>query len=129
MSNSVSEMLDSAINSIKTMVDVNSVVGDPIKIDGATVIVPVAKISYGFAGGGSDGVSKHASSEKTFAGGIGGGTSVKAEAFLVVSNGNVRIIPVDGNTSTADKIVDMVPGMVDKVSGIFAKKVDGDSKD
>ncbi len=56
-----------------------------------------------------------------FAGGIGGGTSVKAEAFLVVSNGNVRIIPVTENASTADKIVDMVPDMVDKVSGFFSK--------
>ena len=91
-----------------------------------TVIVPVAKISYGFAGGGSDAVSKHSSSDKNFAGGIGGGSSVKAEAFLVITNGNVRIIPVDGNVSTADKIVDMVPGMVDKVSGIFAKDKNSD---
>ena len=126
MSNSVSEMLENTIKIIKTMIDVNSVVGEPIKIDDGTVIVPVAKISYGFAGGGSDAVSKHSSSDKNFAGGIGGGSSVKAEAFLVITNGNVRIIPVDGNVSTADKIVDMVPGMVDKVSGIFAKDKNSD---
>lgn len=126
MSNSVSEMLENTIKNIKTMIDVNSVVGEPIKIDDGTVIVPVAKVSYGFAGGGSDVVSKHSSSDKNFAGGIGGGSSVKAEAFLVITNGNVRIIPVDGNVSTADKIVDMVPGMVDKVSGIFAKDKNSD---
>lgn len=125
MSNPVSEMLENTMKSIKTMVDVNSVIGEPIKVDDNTIVIPVARVSYGFCGGGSDMVSKNSAADKNFAGGVGGGTSAKAEAFLVISGGNVRIVPVSANASTADKIVDMVPGMVDKVSGFFSKKNSG----
>lgn len=124
MSNPVSELIENAMKNISGMVDVNSVVGEPIKVDTDTVIIPVAKISCGFGGGGSDIVSKHSADTKNFSGGIGGGTSVKAEAFLVITGGNVRIVPVSGSMSTADRIVDMVPGLVDKVSGMFASKKD-----
>ena len=121
MSNSVIEMIENAMKNMQSMVDVNSVVGTPIQADANTMIIPIAKITCGFGGGGSDAAAKGGADNSSFAGGIGGGTSVKAEAFLVVSNGNVRIIPVSANTSTADKIVDMVPDMVDKVSGFFSK--------
>ncbi len=121
MSNQVSEMIENSMKHLQTLIDVNSVVGDPIRADANTMIIPIAKISCGFGGGGSDMAGKAGSDKNSFAGGIGGGTSVKAEAFLVVSNGNVRIVPVTENASTADKIVDMVPGMVDKVSGFFNK--------
>ena len=129
MSNPVSEMIENAMKNIKGMVDVNSIVGTPMKVDTNTLIIPVAKISYGFGGGGSEIISKNKTNDKNFAGGIGGGTSVKAEAFLVISGGNVRIVPVTANASTADKIVDLVPEMVDKVSGFFASnKKDGESE-
>ncbi len=100
MSNPVSEMIESTMKNMRSMIDVNTVVGEPIKPDANTMIIPIAKVSYGFGGGGSDMVSKHGEATKysekgkDFAGGIGGGTSVKAEAFLVISNGNVRIIPI-----------------------------------
>ena len=127
MSNQISEMIENAMNNLHTMVDVNSVVGEPIKADENTMIIPVARISYGFGGGGSDMAPKNNADKNNFAGGIGGGTSVKAEAFLVISNGNVRIIPVGASASTADKIVDMVPEMVDKVSGFFNKGNGGEA--
>lgn len=127
MSNPVSEMIESAMQNMRSMIDVNSVVGQPIKPDANTMIIPIAKVSYGFGGGGSDMVAKHGEATKysdkgkDFAGAIGGGTSIKAEAFLVISGGNVRIVPVSDSASTADKIVDMVPGMIDKISGFFNK--------
>ena len=120
MSNPVSEMIENTMKNMQSVIDVNSVVGEPIRPDADTVIIPIAKVSYGFGGGGTDMVKKH-NDEANFAGGIGGGTSIKAEAFLVVSNGNVRIVPVAAESSTVDKIVDMVPGMVDKISGFFNK--------
>lgn len=125
MSNPVSEMIENAMKNMQHMIDVNSVIGQPIRPDSDTLIIPVAKVTCGFGGGGSDIMKNQgvkAAAETTFAGGIGGGTSVKTEAFLVISGGNVRIVPVDMNATTMDKIVDMVPGMVDKVSGFFAKK-------
>lgn len=125
MTNPVTEMLENAIKNIKGMVDVNSVVGKAVRVDADTVIIPVAKVSCGFGGGGADMISKHAagkSDAKNFSGGIGGGTTVSAEAFLVISNGNVRIVPVSGGSSSVDRIIDLVPGMVDKVSGLFSKK-------
>ncbi len=128
MSNPVTEMLENSMKSIKTMVDANSVIGEPIRVDDNTLVVPVAKVSYGFGGGGTELVSRHKTDDKNFAGGIGGGTTVKAEAFLVISNGNVRIVPVSSTITAAEKIVDMVPGMVDKVGGFFAKKNSGDKK-
>ena len=121
MSNPVTEMIESTMKNMQSVIDVNSVVGNPIRPDADTMIVPIAKVSYGFGGGGTDMVKKNNGDGESFAGGVGGGTSVKAEAFLVISNGNVRIVPVTADTSTVDKIVDLVPGMVDKISGFFNK--------
>ena len=120
MSNPVSEMIEQTMKNMQSVISVNSVVGNPIKADADTVIIPIARVSYGFGGGGTDMVGKN-SDAASFAGGVGGGTSVKAEAFLVISNGNVRIVPVAADSSTMDKIVDLVPGMVDKISGFFNK--------
>ena len=121
MSNPINEMIENTMKNIQTVINVDSVVGNPIQADANTLIIPVAKVSYGFGGGGTDMVAKHNGDGTNFAGGVGGGTSVKAEAFLVISNGNVRIVPVAADSSTVDKIVDLVPGMVDKISGFFNK--------
>ena len=130
MSNPVSEMIENTMKNMQSVINVNSVVGEPIRPDANTMIVPIAKVSYGFGGGGTDMVPKHNGDGQNFAGGVGGGTSVKAEAFLVISNGNVRIVPVAAESSTVDKIVDLVPGMVDKVSGFFNKgKANGEETD
>lgn len=118
-------MLERAMQNIKGMADVNSVIGKAVRIDGDTIVIPIAKVSYGFGGGGSDMVSKVNSSEKNFAGGIGGGATVNAEAFLVVSGGNVRVVPVNANASSVDRIIDLVPGMVDKVNGFIDKRKGG----
>ncbi|MCD8391095.1 MAG: sporulation protein YtfJ [Firmicutes bacterium] len=125
MANPVTEMLESAMKNVKGMVDVNSVIGKAVRVDTDTVVIPIAKVSCAFGGGGADMVSKHKNDEKNFSGGIGGGTTVKAEAFLVISKGNVRIVPVNVNASSVDKLIDLVPEMVDKVSGLFAKKDSG----
>ena len=119
MSNPVNEMIENTMKNMQSVISVDSVVGNPIKADADTMLIPIAKVSYGFGGGGTDMVGKN--DGQSFAGGVGGGTSVKAEAFLVISNGNVRIVPVAADSSTVDKIVDLVPGMVDKISGFFNK--------
>ena len=103
-------MMNTTLEKIKQMVDVNSIVGDPITAPDGTIIIPISKISYGFASGGSD------------FGGTGAGISINPIAFLTISNGNVKLLQIDPYNSSADRIVGMVPDVVDKISGIVSKK-------
>ena len=120
MSHKLPNMLDSTIAKIREMVDVNSVIGEPITADGVTII-PVSKVSVGFAGGGSDFTTKNSAAKDTpFGGGAGAGVNVVPIAFLIVKDGNVRMLPVatPANT-TADRIVEMVPDTLDKVASFI----------
>ena len=126
MSNKVKDMLDGAIANMATSFTANSVIGEPITADDGTIIVPITKVSMGFGGGGSDFEAKNMNCEGSFAGGIGGGASIKAEAFLVINNGNVRLITMNGNSSPVDRIIDMIPGTIDKVNGLISKKKNKD---
>ena len=122
MSQTLPNMLDSTIAKIREMVDVNSVIGNPITTPDGVTIIPVSKVSVGFGGGGSDFVSKNANKldNHPFGGGAGGGVSVTPIAFLIVKEGNVRMLPVatPANT-TADRLVEMVPDVLDKVSAFI----------
>lgn len=116
MSQNLPQMLENTIAKIREMVDSNSVVGEPIAtVDGVTII-PISRISIGFGGGGSDFAGK-ASANDAFGGGVGGGAKVTPVAFLVIKDGNVRMIPVavPANT-TADRLVEMIPDTLDKLS-------------
>lgn len=120
MSKSVNELLESAIKGLDGMIDSKKIIGEPITAPDGTLIVPVSQLSFGFGGGGSD-LAKQDSSG--FGGcGMGGGAKVTPQAFLVISNGNVRLIHVASDSSPIDKIIDLVPGMVDKVNGFFAER-------
>ena len=116
MSEKLPNMLDSTIQKIKEMVDVNSVIGEPISTPDGVTIIPVSKVSVGFGGGGSDFVNKNGG-ENPFGGGAGGGVKVTPICFLIVKDGNVRMMPVaqPANT-TADRIVEMVPDTIDKLT-------------
>lgn len=124
MSKNLPNMLESTISKIREMVDVNSVVGDPIVTADGVTIIPISKISVGFVGGGSDFVSKNANhQENPFGGGAGGGVKVTPVAFLIIKDGNVRMMPVatPANT-TADRIVEMVPDTLDKISAFIESR-------
>ena len=122
MSQNASNMLENAIAKVREMVDVNSVIGTPITTADGVTIIPVSKVSVGFGGGGSDFVSKNANKldNHPFGGGAGGGVSVTPIAFLIVKEGNVRMLPVatPANT-TADRLVEMIPDTLDKVSAFI----------
>ena len=121
MSKNLPDMLENTIAKIREMVDVNSVIGTPITTADGVTIIPVSKVSAGFGGGGSDFVSKNANKqENPFGGGAGGGVSVTPIAFLIVKDGNVRMMPVatPANT-TADRLVEMIPDTLDKVSSFI----------
>ncbi len=119
MSQNLPNMLQDTISKIREMVDVNNVIGEPITVDGVTII-PVSKVSDGFGGGGSDFSKAPASGELPFGGGVGGGVKVNPICFLIVKDGNVRMMPVAAPASTtADRIVEMVPDTLDKIAAFI----------
>lgn len=121
-----------AMSSIRDMVDVNTIIGEPIEsIDGMTII-PISKVSFGFAAGGSeftgetvDEYSKKDEEELVhyrlpFGGGAGAGASINPVAFLVVQNGNARILPIE-HTSCIDRLLDYVPDLMERVNQMLSK--------
>ena len=121
MSQTLPNMMQLTIAKIKEMVDVNSVVGDPITTPDGVTIIPISKVSIGFGGGGSDFVSKNVNKqENPFGGGAGGGVKITPIAFLIVKDGSVRMLPVAAPANTtADRLVEMVPDVLDKVANFL----------
>ena len=122
MSQKLPNMLESTIQKIKEMVDVNSVIGAPITTPDGVTIIPVSKVSVGFGGGGSDFTTKSSrpGEENPFGGGAGGGVKVTPICFLIVKDGAVRMMPVaEPANTTTDRIVEMVPDTLDKISAFI----------
>ena len=126
MSQKLPNMLDSTIAKIREMVDVNSVVGDPITTPDGVTIIPISKVSVGFGGGGSDFVSKNVNHhENPFGGGVGAGVKVTPVAFLIVKEGSVRMLPVAAPANTtADRLVEMVPDTLDKIASFIDSRTE-----
>ena len=120
MEKKVQELLGVSMEKVKNMVDVDTVVGTPITVANDITLIPVSKVSCGFAGGGSDLPTKNPNKE-LFGGGTGVGMNITPIAFIVVNNGNVQMLPVVAKPDSNDRLVNMIPEMVDKVSGIFKK--------
>ena len=121
MSQKLPNMLESTIQKIREMLDVNTVVGTPIETQDGVTIIPVSKISVGFGGGGSDFANK--TGAEPFGGGVGGGVKVSPVCFLVVKDGNVRMlsVPTPAN-STTERIVEMIPDTLDKITAYLDSK-------
>ena len=118
----IHEVLQTTMNKIREMVDANTVVGQPIVTQDGVTLVPVSRLSFGFATGGSD-FGKTQNVAKNFGGGAGAGVNVIPVAFLIVKDGNVKILPVAPPPGdTVSRVVDLVPEMFDKVTGYIDKK-------
>ena len=118
MSNSVPNMMEGMLHKIREMIDANTVMGTPVTTPDGTTIIPVSKVSIGFGGGGSDFATNKGGNP--FGGGAGGGIKVTPVAFIVVSEGNVRMLPVaQAANTTADRLVEMIPDTLDKVSAFI----------
>ncbi len=117
----VSEILGVSMEKVKEMADVNSVIGEPIKLDDGTTIIPISKVSYGFASGGSDLPSKY--EKNLFGGGAGAGVSIKPEGFLVISpDGSAKMVSVDSSEDPISNAITAIPNVVNKVSEIMNRK-------
>lgn len=125
MSQKLPQMLENTITKIREMVDSNAIVGEPIVTADGVTLIPISKISVGFGGGGSDFATKNSQSD-AFGGGVGGGVKVTPIAFMVVKDGNVRMVPVavPANT-TADRLVELIPETLDRITAFFDSRNEG----
>ena len=120
MEHPIGSLMDTTMEKIKEMIDVNTIIGEPIPSPDGTLIIPVSKVSYGFAAGGSDLPTKKENKD-CFGGGSGAGVTIQPVAFLTVYQGDVRLVSVDREEGTADKLVNMIPDVLKKVKGVFKK--------
>lgn len=124
-------LMGTTIEKIKQMVDVNTVIGTPVSSPDGTVIVPVSKVTYGFASGGSSFVAKSSPEKDLFGGGTGAGVSVNPIAFIVISKGDAKVLSIDTpNSTVAEKAIAMAPDVIDKITSMFSnKKEEKDEED
>ena len=125
MEHHLSDMMGTTMSKIKEMIDVNTIVGTPINTPDGTTIIPVSKVSFGFASGGSDFQTKNQTVDANFGGGGGAGVTITPISFLVVSNGNVRLIPVTiPANNSVDRIIELLPELIEKVKEMLPSKED-----
>lgn len=116
--NKIQAILDTTMDKLKAMVNADVITGNPIVVDGMTLI-PVSKVAYGIATGGSDFATKN--QKGLFGGGSGAGVTVSPIAFMVIKDGNVKMIPIYNELTTLEKAVNMAPEIIDKAKEIFSK--------
>ena len=125
----INELMATTMEQIKSMAGANAIVGEPIHTEGGITLIPVSKISLGFATGGSDFNGKN-TAKNNFGGGSGAGVSIAPVAFVVVNGTNVRMLPVaPPSASTVDRVIEMVPEMFDKVTEYIDKKKADEDKE
>lgn len=112
-------LMGTTMQKIREMVDVNTIIGEPIQTPDGTVIIPVSKVSFGFASGGSDIPTKQP--KQVFGGAGGAGISIQPLAFLVVSGGNVKLLQMTSGQNTANNIINLVPDVMDRIGALFTK--------
>ena len=120
----IGDLMETVMRSIRDMVDVNTIIGQPITTADNITLIPVSKVSFGFAGGGSDFETKNhqTGQQNPFGGGTGAGVNITPVAFVVIKDGNVKIINVLPPASTTiDRVIELVPDIVDKIGDMINK--------
>lgn len=116
--NQLNGFLGVTMDKIKEMVDVNTAIGDPIPTQDGTTVIPISRVSYGFASGGTDLPSKAQPNKGLFAGGSGAGITITPIAFLAVKNGSVRILQIEPYFSPVDRALEKIPDVMDKLNAL-----------
>lgn len=124
---SAEKILASTIEKVRDLVDVSTIIGEPIKVDDNVTIIPVSKVTYGFASGGSDFPSKN--NVELFGGAGGAGVTINPVAFLVINKGEVSLKHITAADNAAERAVNLVPEMFDKVTNLVNKNKKSDSDD
>ncbi len=115
----VNKIMENTLQKMREMVDVSTIIGEPIKT-GDTTLIPVSKVSYGFTSGGTDLPSKQ--NAELFGGGGGGGITISPVAFIVIQGEKVRMMQINNYTSSADRAIAMIPELVDQLSQLLKAK-------
>ncbi len=127
-------LMTAAMENLKEMVDVNTIIGDPVETPDGSVILTVSKVGFGFAAGGSEFIidnkqqGQSSTSKQPFGGGSGGGVSITPIAFLIVGSSGVKTIHLDEGTHLLEKMLDLAPQVVDKIQSMLSKKDQKDEK-
>lgn len=119
---SANGILATTIEKVRDLVDVSTIIGEPINLPDGLTIIPVSKVTYGFASGGSDFPSKN--NVELFGGAGGAGITINPVAFLVVKDGDVTIKHIVSNDNAVERAVSLVPEMFDKVTSLKKKNTD-----
>ncbi len=121
---SAAGILSTTIEKVRQLVDVSTIVGEPIALSNEITVIPVSKVTYGFASGGSDFPSKN--NTQLFGGGGGAGITINPVAFLILKNGEVTLKHITSNDNAAERFVNMVPDVIDKVNDVVSKVKSGE---
>lgn len=119
--NKVQGIMDTTMEKLRTMVDADTIIGTPIVV-GKITLLPVSKVSFGLASGGSDFPSKQ--EKNLFGGGGGAGVTINPIAFICINGENVHMMPVYNQLGTIDKAINMAPELIDKIKSLFDKKTE-----
>lgn len=119
--NNIKTVMDTTMDKLRTMVDADTIIGTPIVVGNVTLL-PVSRVSFGLATGGSDFPNKN--SQELFGGGGGAGVTVNPVAFICINGDNVHMMPVYSEMNTIDKAINMAPELIDKVKSLFEKKTE-----
>ncbi len=122
MDNKVQELMGVSIDKIRQMVDVSTVIGDPMTLPDGTVLIPVSRVSYGFASGGSDLPTK--GTQELFGGGGGAGINITPIGFIVSEKGKVRVLPMVAYPDTINQAVNMIPDLIQRLTDLIPKKTE-----
>ncbi|MFC7786944.1 MAG: GerW family sporulation protein [Bacillota bacterium] len=132
-------LMTTAMENLKEMIDVNTIIGDPVETPDGSVILTVSKVGFGFAAGGSEfiidgkgkedgggkggdgGSDKSSPKQQPFGGGSGGGVSITPIAFLIVSSKGIKMLHLDESTHLIDRLLDLAPGAIEKIQGMMKK--------
>ncbi|WP_087971923.1 GerW family sporulation protein [Oceanobacillus rekensis] len=116
-------LMTTAMENLQKMVEVNTIIGDPVKSPDGSLIIPVSKLGFGFAAGGSEFNSNQSQGDSNatlpFGGGSGGGVSITPVAFLIVSEQGIKMVHLDQNTHLYEKMIDFAPQVIEKVQQII----------
>lgn len=113
-------LMETSMQNIRDMVDVNTVLGDPITARDGSTVVPVSKVSFGFVAGGGEYSMKSAQDDYPFAGGAGAGVSLQPVGFLVCGENHVRMLPAQ-TKSSVDRVIDLLPGVLEEIKNTLGK--------
>ena len=127
MSKPICELTDSTLKNLRTLVDANTIIGDAITTPDGSTILPVSKVSFGFGTGGGDlPISK---GSDPFGGGTGGGVTIEPIAFLVIRPGKVELLQLQSADNTADRLVNLVPQVIEQIGSLIGKKTEKAEKE